>query len=137
MIRLHKASRNIFCAVNLSRNLLSQRSRLISSFQVKLSTPLHKTGTYLCNRESRIIGSGFLHSRLYSTKNEEDEAAAIEPEVDNSATDFIHTHLPATVAIPEVYPYLPCIAVSRNPVFPRFMKILEVKLHLQQQKKKL
>lgn len=36
------------------------------------------------------------------------------------------THLPATVAIPEVWPHLPLIATRRNPVFPRFMKILEV-----------
>lgn len=34
--------------------------------------------------------------------------------------------LPATVAIPEVWPHLPVIAAKRNPVFPRFMKILEV-----------
>lgn len=34
--------------------------------------------------------------------------------------------LPATVAIPEVWPHLPVIATRRNPVFPRFMKIIEV-----------
>lgn len=38
----------------------------------------------------------------------------------------VQTHLPATVAIPEVWPHLPLIATRRNPVFPRFMKILEV-----------
>uniref|UniRef100_A0A2M4A9L1 Lon protease homolog, mitochondrial n=1 Tax=Anopheles triannulatus TaxID=58253 RepID=A0A2M4A9L1_9DIPT len=34
--------------------------------------------------------------------------------------------LPATVAIPEVWPHLPVIATKRNPVFPKFMKILEI-----------
>ncbi|XP_001376069.1 lon protease homolog, mitochondrial isoform X1 [Monodelphis domestica] len=29
--------------------------------------------------------------------------------------------------IPEVFPHLPLIAVTRNPVFPRFIKIIEVK----------
>lgn len=29
--------------------------------------------------------------------------------------------------VPEVFPNVPLIAVSRNPVFPRFIKILEVK----------
>uniref|UniRef100_A0A667WSQ5 Lon protease homolog, mitochondrial n=1 Tax=Myripristis murdjan TaxID=586833 RepID=A0A667WSQ5_9TELE len=29
--------------------------------------------------------------------------------------------------VPEVFPYVPLIAVSRNPVFPRFIKIIEVK----------
>ena len=36
------------------------------------------------------------------------------------------SHLPATVAIPEVWPHLPLIATRRNPVFPRFMKIIEI-----------
>lgn len=40
--------------------------------------------------------------------------------------DMYPNHLPATVAIPEVWPHLPVIAMKRNPVFPRFMKILEV-----------
>lgn len=30
--------------------------------------------------------------------------------------------------IPEVFPNVPVIAVSRNPVFPRFIKIIEVKM---------
>lgn len=70
----------------------------------------------------------FYQKHFFSTKGKnEDEAETVEaePEVENPA-DFIHTHLPATVAIPEVWPYLPCVALSRNPVFPRFMKILEV-----------
>jgi len=31
------------------------------------------------------------------------------------------------MTIPEVFPHLPLIAVTRNPVFPRFIKIIEVK----------
>lgn len=30
--------------------------------------------------------------------------------------------------VPEVFPNVPLIAVSRNPVFPRFIKIIEVKM---------
>lgn len=30
--------------------------------------------------------------------------------------------------VPEVFPNVPLIAVSRNPVFPRFIKILEVRI---------
>lgn len=36
------------------------------------------------------------------------------------------SNLPATVVVPEVWPHLPVIAISGNPVFPRFMKIVEV-----------
>ncbi|XP_025829342.1 lon protease homolog, mitochondrial-like [Agrilus planipennis] len=35
-------------------------------------------------------------------------------------------HLPATVAVPEVWPHLPVIAISRNIVFPRFIKLIEI-----------
>lgn len=37
-------------------------------------------------------------------------------------------HLPATVAVPEVWPHVPVIAIRRNPVFPRFIKLIEVRL---------
>ncbi|XP_011305208.1 lon protease homolog, mitochondrial isoform X2 [Fopius arisanus] len=34
--------------------------------------------------------------------------------------------LPATVVVPEVWPHVPLIAISRNPVFPRFIKLIEL-----------
>lgn len=34
--------------------------------------------------------------------------------------------LPATVVVPEVWPHLPVIAINRNPVFPRFIKLIEI-----------
>ena len=37
----------------------------------------------------------------------------------------IHS-LPATMTVPEVWPNVPVIAINRNPVFPRFIKIIEV-----------
>uniref|UniRef100_UPI00358F8E55 lon protease homolog, mitochondrial n=1 Tax=Myxine glutinosa TaxID=7769 RepID=UPI00358F8E55 len=33
----------------------------------------------------------------------------------------------ATMVVPEVFPNVPVLAVTRNPVFPRFVKIIEVK----------
>ncbi|XP_066994408.2 lon protease homolog, mitochondrial isoform X2 [Anabrus simplex] len=40
--------------------------------------------------------------------------------------DGSHHSLPATVVVPEVWPRLPLIAISRNPVFPRFIKLVEI-----------
>lgn len=37
----------------------------------------------------------------------------------------IHS-LPATMTVPEIWPNVPVIAINRNPVFPRFIKIIEV-----------
>nr|CAD7394125.1 unnamed protein product [Timema cristinae] len=46
---------------------------------------------------------------------------------DNPETSYpVHHSLPATVVVPEVWPHLPLIAISRNPVFPRFIKLVEI-----------
>lgn len=46
---------------------------------------------------------------------------------DTSALDFPVTHsLPATMVVPEEWPHVPLIAINRTPVFPRFIKLLEV-----------
>lgn len=37
-----------------------------------------------------------------------------------------HHSLPATVVVPEVWPHVPLIAINRNPVFPRFIKLIEL-----------
>lgn len=61
-------------------------------------------------------------SRSFCSKRDpEEDESTLDPE----PVPFTN-QLPATVAIPEVWPHLPVIAAKRNPVFPRFMKILEV-----------
>jgi hypothetical protein len=59
-----------------------------------------------------------------SRKNDSDSEDVVPGE---PISDF-HHDLPATVAVPEVWPHLPVIATKRNPIFPRFMKILEVSI---------
>lgn len=71
-------------------------------------------------------GSVSILARHFSeSKHDSDSDEIIEEELSEGAAPG-QTHLPATVAIPEVWPHLPIIATRRNPVFPRFMKILEV-----------
>lgn len=38
----------------------------------------------------------------------------------------VHQALPATVVVPDVWPHVPLIAVNRNPLFPRFIKLIDV-----------
>uniref|UniRef100_A0A182W3U5 Lon protease homolog, mitochondrial n=1 Tax=Anopheles minimus TaxID=112268 RepID=A0A182W3U5_9DIPT len=67
--------------------------------------------------------SWLVASRNFCSKNDSNPDEPVEP----PAESVNYTNqLPATVAIPEVWPHLPVIATKRNPVFPRFMKILEV-----------
>lgn len=64
--------------------------------------------------------------RQYSTGNKNDTEEE-EPIVDaKEETPLFSSQLPATVAVPEVWPQVPVIAINRNPVFPRFIKLIEV-----------
>ncbi|XP_053668884.1 lon protease homolog, mitochondrial [Anopheles marshallii] len=67
--------------------------------------------------------SWIVASRKYCSKNDSSSEDPAEPPAESANYT---NQLPATVAIPEVWPHLPVIATKRNPVFPRFMKILEV-----------
>lgn len=69
---------------------------------------------------SRQVGS----FRLFSTGNKDDPPGD-EPDVKVDPPLF-SSQLPATVAVPEVWPQVPVIAINRNPVFPKFIKLLEV-----------
>lgn len=135
MLHLHRASRNIASVLNCSRNNFQRSSRCISSCTSNFNVSQHKqhllkgsNALQLQKFQAFPVNATGYQMKFFSTKGKgEEEADAIEVEVEaESPADFIHTHLPATVAIPEVWPYLPCVATSRNPVFPRFMKILEV-----------
>lgn len=73
-----------------------------------------------------LLQSTIISSRSYCTNRKKDEEQDLEVE---SAEYIVNKdpQLPATVAVPEVWPHLPLLATRRNPVFPRFMKILEVR----------
>ncbi|XP_070498834.1 lon protease homolog, mitochondrial isoform X1 [Chironomus tepperi] len=120
MLRVGRISKSFSIALNLSRQNITRNFRS----NLQLSNRIHVLG------QSNLIAqrcqvAAIAQCRLYSTKK--DDEVPIEEVVEEveAPTDFLHTNLPTTVAIPEVWPYLPCIAVNRNPVFPRFMKILE------------
>ncbi|KAG5682240.1 hypothetical protein PVAND_011605 [Polypedilum vanderplanki] len=129
MLRIGKLPRIV---VSISRNRLTANSRTISQFSKHLQTTDYTIKALNNNFIRRMLLSSTTsftsiysnHHRFYSTKKKDEETieeAENDPEID----EYLHTHLPATVAIPEVWPYVPLIAVNRNPVFPRFMKILE------------
>lgn len=62
--------------------------------------------------------------RYFSTKQGEGSDSEQTPPPEDEG---YNTQLPATVAVPEVWPHLPVIAISRNIVFPRFIKLIEVR----------
>lgn len=122
MLRIGRISKSLSTALNLSRQNFTRNFRS----NLQLSNKIHVLGeSNLFAQRCQI--AAISQCRFFSTKKEEEAPAIEDIEEVDPPTDFLHTNLPTTVAIPEVWPYLPCIAVNRNPVFPRFMKILEVK----------
>lgn len=70
---------------------------------------------------SHIRSIGYLNPvRYFSTRNNEDDDHV-------QSEDGFSSQLPATVAVPDVWPHLPVIAINRHIVFPRFIKLIEVK----------
>ncbi|XP_043276795.1 lon protease homolog, mitochondrial isoform X2 [Venturia canescens] len=66
-----------------------------------------------------------INVREYSTKKPpSDKDPPSEQEMD-SAEEY-PASLPATVVVPEVWPHVPVVAINRNPVFPRFIKLIEI-----------
>lgn len=58
------------------------------------------------------------------------ESGTDESDVDEMSLEAInpasHQHAIASVAIPDSLPEVPVLAVTRNPIFPKFVKMLEV-----------
>jgi hypothetical protein len=135
MLHLHRASKSLANVLNYSKSHFTRPARCISSCTINFNVSqqrqhfLSGSSVISLQKVSPLPNHvAFYQKHYFSTKGKgEEEADAIEGEPEaEGPPEFIHTHLPATVAIPDVWPYLPCIATSRNPVFPRFMKILEV-----------
>ncbi|KAH8373400.1 hypothetical protein KR009_005485 [Drosophila setifemur] len=77
------------------------------------------------NSFQRFHGANLIVQRFYSRKRDDsdedmvsDQGPEVMPERD--------AQLPATVAVPDVWPHVPLLAMRKNPLFPRFMKIVEV-----------
>lgn len=111
--RLRNFTRYLSCASNIVTNS---------------SSGVH--GNY-CNYSHSGKLPAFLSKRHFSAQKSgsdgEDDPAKAAPEAHPEADEYpVHQALPATVVVPEVWPHLPLIAVNRNPVFPRFIKLIEI-----------
>ncbi|XP_013173987.1 PREDICTED: lon protease homolog, mitochondrial isoform X2 [Papilio xuthus] len=133
---MHPVNLLIRNGVFLNPKLKSSTTRIVrnlsrvASFNFKLQISQNYNGVSF---DSRICGSSanfqlspqqVYGKRFYSSENKNDppeEDPAIKDE-----TPLFSSQLPATVAVPEVWPQVPVIAINRNPVFPRFIKLIEI-----------
>ncbi|KAJ2949553.1 hypothetical protein O0L34_g15472 [Tuta absoluta] len=139
---MHTASALLRNSVFLNPNLKSSSGRLarnVSRVASQNQRPVER-GRVLCHRYSALgvrnvricsfspfgpatqaVGS----VRLFSTANKDDPPED-DPDAKVVDTPLFSSQLPATVAVPEVWPQVPVIAISKNPVFPRFIKLIEI-----------
>lgn len=140
---MHPVNILIRNGVFLNPKLKSSSTRIIrnfsrvASFNCKLQISQSYSGLSFQSVDSRLCGSSasfqlsqrqIYGRRFYSSENKNDppeEDSAIKDE-----TPLFSSQLPATVAVPEVWPQVPVIAINRNPVFPRFIKLIEVSLNV-------
>lgn len=115
-------------------------SRTLSSLQQRHSCTW-RTTSVVCSRQvqGRVFTQSLHQSRRQlfltarrglssapaSSGSGQDDGSAANPDEDFGPITQTHS-LPATVVVPEVWPIVPLVAISRNPVFPRFIKLIEI-----------
>nr|XP_034195824.1 lon protease homolog, mitochondrial [Osmia lignaria] len=79
-------------------------------------------GMFARNIHSRRQNAAVIPVRFFATKRSDKDAT------NGNNEDYLSDppSLPATVVVPEVWPHVPVIAINRNPVFPRFIKLIEL-----------
>ncbi|XP_022900819.2 lon protease homolog, mitochondrial isoform X1 [Onthophagus taurus] len=108
-----RASNPTFCITSLSRNLQT-RSLIKTS---RGSQVINRGNGNLFDKKI-ILRASVVGCRGFVSKSGDDDH--------HGEDQPYNSHLPATVAVPEVWPHVPVIAINRNIVFPRFLKLIEV-----------
>jgi len=86
---------------------------------LSLANPSAKPRPFLCTLpQLKYVAPSIINPKYFSTNPTEDEPI-FDPE------DGM-TSVPSTVTVPDVWPVVPIVAVNRHPVFPKFIKIIEV-----------
>ncbi|XP_043647170.1 lon protease homolog, mitochondrial isoform X1 [Drosophila teissieri] len=77
-------------------------------------------------RLQRFHGANLMVQRFYSRKRDDSDEDLMSESQGPELMSDRDPQLPATVAVPDVWPHVPLLAMRKNPLFPRFMKIVEV-----------
>ncbi|KAH8367741.1 hypothetical protein KR084_002174 [Drosophila pseudotakahashii] len=77
-------------------------------------------------RLQRFHGANMMVQRFYSRKRDDSDEDVMSEGHGPELMSDRDPQLPATVAVPDVWPHVPLLAMRKNPLFPRFMKIVEV-----------
>lgn len=123
----HKTScsRQLFALTRRKPRFISKLSNEIVVFPHASSVShLRALSNFSSHRNSRLIIP--LSRSFSSQKSGGDSASSQGGDKYDPPDEPPQTSLPASVVVPEVWPQVPLIAINRNPVFPRFIKLIEI-----------
>nr|CAH7743132.1 unnamed protein product [Callosobruchus chinensis] len=137
MLHLLSVSRNSRLFANISKKhwrrtvrSASENGSLTSNSKYRINRSQTSTNTLVSSEtSSRLFKTNidkpkFVSvTRFCSTKNPEGSDDDVGPPPEDES---FNPQLPATVAVPEVWPHVPVIAIAKNIVFPRFIKLIEL-----------
>ncbi|KAL0101790.1 hypothetical protein PUN28_019140 [Cardiocondyla obscurior] len=113
ILRPRSAIARSFCSSNRS-SLICLRPRL-----TRTEHSIHRPGFLRLTQFRPAIASVRFFTKRYSDRDPPSDG-------NGEQTGDYPASLPATVVVPEVWPHVPVIAINRNPVFPRFIKLIEI-----------
>ena len=115
---VHRSCPRLFSARSLSPrlSLVPQCSRLPASCEGPASA-----------RRGRLGWSHYSTSSSGGGEEEREEESGEEKGEEEEDGSGVHQQFAlAPVSIPDVFPEVPVLPISRNPIFPKFVKMLEV-----------
>lgn len=112
-IRVRPVIRGIASSAVWTRNRPAQSS--LMNYYRDRATRLHQ-----------FHGANMMVQRFFSRKRDDSDPDLVSDHGPELITER-DPQLPATVAVPDVWPHVPLLAMRKNPLFPRFMKIVEVR----------
>ncbi|XP_051550641.1 lon protease homolog, mitochondrial-like [Myxocyprinus asiaticus] len=117
----HISSRTVLCNARTTASMVTDRWNRVTGGAVG-------SGTFMSDCQRRFLfgnkGSGFS-----GEDGAENSSGSAGDESGGDEGPYTPPQMTALtpMLVPEVFPNVPIIAVNRNPVFPRFIKIIEVK----------
>ncbi|XP_042567564.1 LOW QUALITY PROTEIN: lon protease homolog, mitochondrial-like [Cyprinus carpio] len=112
------SSRKSLCDARIAASVLSDRWSRVAAGSGRLGGGGQRRSLF-GNKGSGFSGEDGAESSAGDDESGGDEGPYSPPPPQMTAL--------TTMLVPEVFPNVPLIAVNRNPVFPRFIKIIEVK----------
>ncbi|KAM0725505.1 Lon protease-like protein, mitochondrial [Formica fusca] len=113
ILRQHNSIARSLCK---NRSFSDHRVPLPACIRPQLARTEYLGGRLLRNTRGHRIHPAVVTMKFFATKSNGNG---------DQPGDYAGS-LPATVVVPEVWPYVPVIAINRNPVFPRFIKLIEI-----------